>query len=96
MPLPGVVPSFTGSWPAASDACEETPAWNEWKSSTEYGLASTNATSATSSAPASRRSERHTESPAPSLTNAASRQSSVIPPVYLVAAASPIPTPAIT
>ena len=43
IPLPAVVPSLTGSAPAASEACEETPAVKAWKSSTAYGLAITNA-----------------------------------------------------
>ena len=41
MPPPAAVPSLTGSCPPASEACAERPAWNEEKSSSAYGLAST-------------------------------------------------------
>ena len=96
MPLLAVVPSLIGAPPPASDCCVATPAWKAEKSSTEYGLATTNASSAQISASAKRRSAIRVAPPAPSQPAATSRQTSMIPPVYLVAAASPIATPEIT
>ena len=97
MPLPGRVPSLTGSSPAASDACECTPAWNAEKSRIAYGLAIRNENRPIASASAHRRAApvSDIEPPEASVMNAVSRHSIVIPPVYLVAAASPIPAPAI-
>jgi hypothetical protein len=69
---------------------------NDEKSSSAYGLARRNAASAATS-PASRRRGTWRCSLLRTLhTAATSRQTRVIPPVYLVAAASPTPTPAIT
>ena len=94
IPLPDGVPNLNGSEPAACDACCVSPCQKPFQSSAAYGLATGNAASAARSPAARRLPARLGELPAASQTNATSRQRSVIPPVYFVAEARPMPTPA--